>query len=359
MPINSFIYIFLGGGFFVGLFISVLLFISSSRHNKSDLFLAVIVFFYSINLVHPHLDLLLSGIWKFNYYRLFEPNQFLILPLFFIYIRNYRSDSFKIKFYDLFHLIPFILVIFISYSEPSRNLENITVFPLMSLFFWIAMMLQAVIYLFYCNRMIKDIHRDLEQNFSNLKGFRLTWLIWLLRFFIIICILYFIPIIFLVHSGNTHLIRAVVSLIVSAAIWIFGIRLVFFVQRRSIPEPVKNYDAQRSISEYDVKIIAEALSVLMEKDKMYTSPELSLDDLVKKTGYSRNDISWYINNRLSKNFYQYINEYRVQEVIRLMQDPKYSHYKIISIAFDAGFNSKPAFNKIFKQITGKTPSEFR
>ena len=62
---------------------------------------------------------------------------------------------------------------------------------------------------------------------------------------------------------------------------------------------------------------------------------------------------------LEKNFYTLINEYRVQEVIRRMNDKQYQMYTLLAIALDAGFNSKSAFNRIFKQITGKTPSEYK
>jgi transcriptional regulator GlxA family with amidase domain len=43
----------------------------------------------------------------------------------------------------------------------------------------------------------------------------------------------------------------------------------------------------------------------------------------------------------------------------MLSDPKYSHYSMLGIAFECGFSSKSTFNSVFKQITGKTPSEYK
>ena len=58
-------------------------------------------------------------------------------------------------------------------------------------------------------------------------------------------------------------------------------------------------------------------------------------------------------------FFDFINEYRLDEVKQALTDPAKQHLKILAIAFDAGFNSKTSFNTIFKKHTGMTPSEYR
>jgi AraC-like DNA-binding protein len=72
----------------------------------------------------------------------------------------------------------------------------------------------------------------------------------------------------------------------------------------------------------------------------------------------RNQLSGVINQVHGKNFYEFVNLYRINEVKRLLTDPKNKHLKLISIAYDAGFNSKASFNRIFKQMTNMTPSKF-
>jgi putative ABC transport system permease protein len=66
-----------------------------------------------------------------------------------------------------------------------------------------------------------------------------------------------------------------------------------------------------------------------------------------------------INIALKKNFNDFINEYRIQEVTRKMQDPAFDRITLLGIAIDSGFNSKSTFNRAFRQMTGKTPAEYK
>ncbi|MCD4696832.1 MAG: helix-turn-helix domain-containing protein [Bacteroidales bacterium] len=54
-----------------------------------------------------------------------------------------------------------------------------------------------------------------------------------------------------------------------------------------------------------------------------------------------------------------VNNYRVEEVKRLMAEGKHEHYTLLAIALEAGFNSKSSFNRIFKEFTGSTPSHYK
>ncbi len=97
----------------------------------------------------------------------------------------------------------------------------------------------------------------------------------------------------------------------------------------------------------------------MEVDELYLDPDLRLSDLGERLGVTRNQLSYVINKTLKKNFYDFVNEYRVRRVLDLMKEQSYDDKKIIALAFDAGFNSKPAFNTVFKKYTGVTPSAYR
>ncbi|GGB12139.1 ABC transporter permease [Mucilaginibacter rubeus] len=97
----------------------------------------------------------------------------------------------------------------------------------------------------------------------------------------------------------------------------------------------------------------------MEDKRYYEDAELSLTSLADKLGLTVHELSRIINIALKKNFNDFINEYRVAEVIRKMQDPAFAHITLLGIALDSGFNSKSSFNRIFKQITGKSPAEYK
>ena len=94
----------------------------------------------------------------------------------------------------------------------------------------------------------------------------------------------------------------------------------------------------------------------MERDKLYLLPDLSVRVLEDRLGLSAKQISEALNQGLNKNFYYFINEYRVEEFkIRAQQKPNLT---LVGIAMECGFNSKTTFQRVFKEITGMKPSEF-
>jgi AraC-like DNA-binding protein len=66
-----------------------------------------------------------------------------------------------------------------------------------------------------------------------------------------------------------------------------------------------------------------------------------------------------LNEKHGKNFFTFINEYRVKDVISRFGNPENDKFTILAIAYDSGFNSKTTFNSIFKSQTGMTPSQYR
>ncbi len=97
----------------------------------------------------------------------------------------------------------------------------------------------------------------------------------------------------------------------------------------------------------------------MDDEKPYINGNLSITDLSRRTGIPRHYITEVLNEKYGRNFFSFVNEYRVREVISRLRDSRYEHYTILAIAFDSGFNSKSTFNTFFKAYTGKTPSNFR
>ncbi|HPY15815.1 MAG TPA: two-component regulator propeller domain-containing protein [bacterium] len=104
---------------------------------------------------------------------------------------------------------------------------------------------------------------------------------------------------------------------------------------------------------------ASELKSLMEEKKPHINPDLTLPELAKKLNLSPNILSQVINGYCCQNFYNFVNTYRVEEVISMMKDPSMKEKSILDMAYEAGFKSKTTFNTIFKKHTGVTPSEFR
>lgn len=107
------------------------------------------------------------------------------------------------------------------------------------------------------------------------------------------------------------------------------------------------------------KGVIKALESLMIMEKLYLDPELGLNGLAQRLNVTPNHLSMLLNDHIGKNFHDYVNSYRIEEVKQRLLDPIYNNLTISSIGGDCGFNSKSAFNRIFKNSTGKTPSEYR
>jgi putative ABC transport system permease protein len=97
----------------------------------------------------------------------------------------------------------------------------------------------------------------------------------------------------------------------------------------------------------------------MKVNRFYLDAELSLNSLAKELGISIHELSRIINTGLRKNFNDFVNEFRIQDVARKMKDPTYDRITLLGIAYDCGFSSKTTFNRAFKQIIGKSPAEYK
>lgn len=102
----------------------------------------------------------------------------------------------------------------------------------------------------------------------------------------------------------------------------------------------------------------DLLETYMLIKEPFLQPELSLQQLAEDINFSRHQLSTLINQEYQVNFYEFVNSYRVNKVKQLISDPENSNLKIISLAYDSGFNSKASFNRIFKQVNGMTPTEY-
>ncbi len=108
-----------------------------------------------------------------------------------------------------------------------------------------------------------------------------------------------------------------------------------------------------------MEYIQKKLLVVMDENQLYKNSKLQLRDISKAISVQPNQISEVLTQKLQTNYYDFINEYRVKEVIKLMGQKKYQDYKLLIIAKEAGFNSKTTFNTAFKKVTNQTPSAFK
>ncbi len=130
---------------------------------------------------------------------------------------------------------------------------------------------------------------------------------------------------------------------------------VSHVPQNESPTPILNI-AQTPNNDYaDWK---PKIEQIFKEQQLYLDAELSLSDLATKLKTNVSVLSAAINQNFGKNFNDFVNEYRVEEVKRQLKDPANVHLSLLGVALECGFNSKSTFNRAFKKFTGKSPKEF-
>ena len=134
---------------------------------------------------------------------------------------------------------------------------------------------------------------------------------------------------------------------------------LFFIRQRTARRRKSEKYKLSTLSAEKTREYAQLLEKVMEKDKLYLDPELTLAKLAATAAIPAKHLSQIINEQYQLNFNDFINRYRVDEARRKLLDPAAKDFKLLRIAFESGFNSKSVFNSAFKKGTGFSPSEFR
>lgn len=112
------------------------------------------------------------------------------------------------------------------------------------------------------------------------------------------------------------------------------------------------------ITEAECKVVCEKLYAYIEAEKPFSNPELKIVDLAKALNCSSHTLSFIFNQYLTKNYYDFINEYRIKEFKRLVSGTESSKYTLSALAEQCGFSSRASFFRSFKKLTGITPNEY-
>ena len=173
----------------------------------------------------------------------------------------------------------------------------------------------------------------------------------------------------LIRLNTQHMISYELNLLgqgLNTLIWLVAIMVMIYMlskQRRLSQHPIMAEATSKLTQRHLPDEKSEYTSVFSELDKLLTTnqwfltPRLTLNQVSELTGLQSRDISRAINLCADTSFNDYINRYRVEHVCQsLVRQPNQS---LLDVAVEAGFSSKASFNKVFKQITGTTPSEYK
>lgn len=121
------------------------------------------------------------------------------------------------------------------------------------------------------------------------------------------------------------------------------------------PEILQETSSKSLMSVEEVNHFTDILEDLMQTDHQYLDTSLTLRSLAETINLHSNKLSWLLNERLEKNFNDYVNSYRLKDFQKKAIDPQYSHLTLLGLAYESGFTSKSVFNEFFRKNTGLTP----
>ena len=125
---------------------------------------------------------------------------------------------------------------------------------------------------------------------------------------------------------------------------------------------IRRIEKKEIILSYSEQQLAETMTALknaMERDKLFLDAGLNLTMMSKHTSIPAKQISAVLNQHVNKSFNEFVNEYRVNEVIRRLALPGSNKLTLAGLGFECGFNSQPTFQRAFKAVTGTTPSQYQ
>jgi AraC-like DNA-binding protein len=283
---------------------------------------------------------------------------FLVGPLLYFYIRYKLMPGFSLNRKDMIHTLPYLLVV--SYLIIKFYYIHI---PITCRFNHIIIgsfaFVQSYVYFHASVRLlnrrgipVSKLLRTIPQQ-NHLAWLALLvigcFLIWLTK--LLFFILWDVSAYYQGCTESINLFFLVSFLFFNTLLYLLLIRPHFFngnekYRYSGLNDNEKNY--------YRKKLISH-----MNDSKAYRNSLLSLKKLARQIEVPERQLSQIINETMNMSYYEFLNWYRIKECTKYLSDKEYAHKNILSIAYEAGFNSKSVFNSAFKKYTGITPKEFR
>ncbi|NBB23343.1 helix-turn-helix domain-containing protein [Runella sp. CRIBMP] len=368
-------------GYFLGLLFAVLLWFRGWQEERlSDKFLGWVMFFLAMEIQDYTFGF--SGInilWeKFDGF----PRYFHLAfaPTIYFYLKAQINRDFRFKAAHLWHYSFYVVYFMVNFVVFVQGKKSIDAFRSSELAYWLGWLESiaiwgSYIYYFYQSlRLYKEYRRWVETQFSDTETISFVWI----RNFI-----------YLIIAGE------VFKLSWSIADWalgdlpfeqdwwwhLFTVVIIAYVGIKGYAQhqPIKLIFKDDKVEAIGLSLVGETanppanppsgstndysewkpkIEQLFKEQKLYLEPELSLSDLATKLKTNTSMLSAAINQNFGKNFNDFVNEYRVEEVKRQLKNPANAHLSLLGVAMECGFNSKSTFNRAFKKFTGQSPKEF-
>ncbi|GAB5408427.1 MAG: helix-turn-helix domain-containing protein [Balneolaceae bacterium] len=361
-----------------GYLFAVILFVRYFQKRKtSDLLLALLLVITGLRCVAYTIGFMgwydVYQNTKINYF-LFDYS--LILgPLVYFYVKSITNPDFKFRRKDLWHTAPWLLYVGLQmfiyiydvqqpgFDEVQNGILYVKINFSIGIYMVILGIISRIAYFFFAVKIFYEFRDKIKQFFSNTYKVELNWL---RNFLVVYLALFVLRILFTFTNQFFYQLTWTQNwwwyFLASIVVVYLGMMGIFAdlgkLSELRFVEPGPEPEDQKSLGQ-EILPIKEKLEDYMDEEKVFLNPDLTLSELSKLIEVPSNQLSKVINSGFGKNFNDFVNEYRVEEVKGALSDPQYAHFSILGIAFECGFNSKATFNRVFKKFTGHSPSEYQ
>ena len=357
-------------GFANALFFSILIF-SKSKRSRADNLLAGWLIFLSLHLLIPFLYL--SDLSRYYPFAGIEIAFYVLHPLMlYLYIKSIigRFPNRKQLFIFILFALLAELIMLSFFLIPAQDRYKIIMGEIPINLYLYLIIIPVGIYFFYfiiqSFKVLKDYKLNVLEIYSYKENVDLLWLRRLVLFFygsFILCI----PVLGIFYLNKVPLAEADYVYFAFLTIFIFFIGYWGYKQGEifNLHEEVPIDNEKPAMENHSThlhpipeeKIIA--VKKIMEIEKPYLNPSLTIYELAKMVDFQPHYLSRLINQEYHCNFFEFVNQYRIKTFKEYLTTNKFKDFTLLGIALECGFNSKSAFNRIFKEHTGLTPTEYK
>ena len=307
-----------------------------------------------------------------NIFYVFGSAYWLEAVLLLFYVRSLIYKDFSFKRVDLLYLLPFVLYLIYETNNwyvidsatkiAILNGYHIEAEPFYTRFINLFRECFRTFCGLLCLLELRHYQKQIKNNFADIEDVDLTWLKILIVGFLIIRLQAVFVTLGYMTSIDLHLTidyslvgqlsNFMVMFLISFLIFFsLGVSNLFHgIDRATIANQEKQTIDPAQIS---------ALTLYMQVHKPYLNHLLTLDNLAAQTVMPPRQLSQVINRHFNKNFFEFINSYRIEESKALLSKEENAKVTMLEVMAQAGFNSKATFNTFFKKVVGMTPTQYR
>ncbi len=349
------------------LFVGIFLITHKKGNRRNNMLLATLFILLGWNM--GDLTLQINGIvFKWEFLQHLDDGFFVLYgPILYLYAQAVIFRDFKLSKRNLLHLIPFLLLtllaLSLSYLVPITSGEIITN-KLPWQFYLVRALMYAhiFVYLGLAYKSIWKYRQIIKNTYSQLDQINLNWLSSSLNTFGLLTIASLFYNFISSDENETITIVALVLLLIFVFYFVNKVILSALRQPEIFAGIAQNETTKylgSNLTPSQIKAYKKQLLVLLQNEKSFLNPQVSIGDLSEKLSVSTKHLSQVINQSFHKSFFDFINTYRIQEVQQILKENKDDKLTVLEAMYQAGFNSKSSFNTAFKKETGQTPTEFR